>query len=111
VAGETVGRGLGVVAVDETVGDELVRDRLEGGEPAWVGRGDELDQRHQQHRGVEHAGVEVLDERGTILVPAAVHDLALDPVAGAAPACAVGGEAALVGDPQRALDCHPAHQP
>ena len=70
-----------------------------------------LHQRHQQHGGVEHVGVVVLDERAALGVPAALHDLAVDRVAGAAPAWAVGGESALVGDPEGAFDRDPAHQP
>ena len=62
VAAQPVGRGGGVVAVDQAVGDQLLADRVQRREPARVARGDELDQRHQQQRGVEHVGAVVLDE-------------------------------------------------
>src|SRR4029077_3372569 len=58
-----------------------------------------------------HVGVVVLDERSAGGVPAALHDLVVDPVADGAPAGDVGGQAALVGDPDGALDRDPAHQP
>ena len=60
-----------------------------------IGRGDELDERHEQHRRVEVVGVVVLDERLTLLVPAPRHDLVVDRVARLEPADEVGGEAAL----------------
>ena len=48
IAAEPVGRCLGVVAVNQAVGDELAGDRVECGEPARIGGGYELDERHEQ---------------------------------------------------------------
>ena len=44
-------------------------------------------------------------------MPAALHDLVVDAVPDRHPAGDVGGQAALAGDPDRALDRDPAHQP
>ena len=107
VATQAVRRGADVVAVDERVGHELLRDRVERRQPARVGRGDELDERHEQHRRVEELGVVVLDERLALLVPAPRHDLAVDRVARLEPANEVGGETAEAGDPDRPLDRDP----
>jgi hypothetical protein len=109
LAGEPVGRRVHVVAVDAAVGDRLRGDRVERGDPAQVGGRDELAQGHEQQRGVEHVGVAVLHERQA--VPAARHDLVVDAVPNRHPAGDVGGQAALAGDPDRALDRDPAHQP
>ena len=58
---------MDVVAVDEAVGDELGADGIERGDPARVGGRDELAQRHEQQRGVEHVGVVVLEASSSCL--------------------------------------------
>src|SRR3954447_19281705 len=111
VALEPVRRCRGVVAVDETVRDELLADRIERREPPRVLRGDEARERHEQHRRVEDVGLVVLHERPPLLVPAPGHDLGGDLVARLEPCDEVGGEPALPGDADGALDRDPRHQP
>jgi hypothetical protein len=78
-------RQLGLVAVDERVGHELARDRVERREHTRVGRRDEAHERHQQVRRVEDVAVKDLHEGLALLGPAARHDLVEDLVADAEP--------------------------
>src|SRR5438552_4992844 len=109
-AGQAVGRDLRVVAVDQAVRDQFAGDRVQGREPARVGRRYELREWHQKHRRVEHGGLVVLDERLALLVPPALHHLAVDLVPSYRPVRHVRRQPALPRDPDRALECDPRHQ-
>jgi len=66
---------------------------------------------HQEHGGVEHVGVVVLNESPALRVPALGHDLAVDGVSRGHPAHEVAGQTALASDADRPLDRNPRHQP
>ena len=113
-ARKPVGRGRGIVAVHEPVGGqsplvERTPDRIDCAEHPRIVRSHEEDEGHQQARCVERIGTERLDKRLAIRVPSFVHDLFVDLVADSQPARAVGRKRTLVGEPQAAIECDPAH--
>src|SRR5207247_8466256 len=77
---------LRLVAEHEAVGRQLPPNRLDGRDEALVVRGQEADERHQQHARVELVGAERLRERLLRLAPAIRQDLRADLVASGAPA-------------------------
>jgi len=107
VAGQPVGRGRRVVAVDQAVGDQFLLHGLQRGQPQRVAWDDEALQRHHQQRGVEHLGVVVLGERADLGVPAVLHDLAVDPVPLGGPPDQVAGPAVARGQPDGPVQGHP----
>src|SRR5436309_11218957 len=79
------GRGR-VVSIHEAVRDELAVHRLERREPPRIRWRHERDEGHQQVRRIEDVRIVVLDERGSLLAPAALHALLLYAVTPARPA-------------------------
>ena len=67
--------GLGLVAGDEAVVQQRALDRVDGADDARVVAGQEPDDRHHQHRGVELLGPVRLGERVELGVEALVADL------------------------------------
>ena len=66
---QPVDAALGRVALDVAVDHQLPLDRLDGAHHALVGGGQEPDERHHQHRGVELRRPVRLDERPCVSRP------------------------------------------
>src|SRR5215472_2233217 len=64
-----------VVPVDQAVRDQFLVHGIQGGQPPRLYRRDEVLDRHEQQRGVQHIRVVVLGKRLDLVVPAASHDL------------------------------------
>src|SRR5215208_3056029 len=115
-ARQAVSGFLHVVAVDEAVRDEtsVLWGAVDGVQclehPGIAGRKEE-DEGHDQARGVQGIVAVGLHERLTLLTPALLHELLVDPIPDFEPTFVVGGERALVGEPQASVHGDPAHEP
>src|SRR5947208_17140709 len=94
---------MSAIAEDEAVLHQLALDRFDRASDAWVGRGQEADEREHEEGRVEFARPVRLRKRAELLVLAALADLLVDLVPQPAPAVDGHLESLLLYRPQRAI--------
>ena len=99
---------VGLVAKDEAVLGQVVRDRVDGLAQAVVVARQEAEDRRQQRRRVERVGVVVLAHDA--VADAVLEDVLPDLLRGRAPRLLKRRLAADLGELRRAVEGHPAHE-
>ena len=103
--------GPRLVAVDQAVADQDLHGFVQGSQKPGIAAAEELDHRHQQVAGVEPGVLVGLHVDAPLGVVALALHLLVDVVADTMPLVARGGQAALPGDAQGALEGDPLHDP
>src|SRR4029079_19394187 len=95
------------ITEDEAVLHQLPLDRFDRASDAWIGRGQEADERKQEEGRVEVARPVRLRKGAELLVVAALADLLVDLVSQSAPAIDGPVESLFLDAPHRAIEGHP----